>query len=84
MPDTLNMIQASEIKEFYNTRMAADGHRAEGLMDRLTSNAPDLASMIESAPPYQAQWEHETAESFFRDFHAQTGASQTSTPRYTS
>ena len=84
MPDTLNMIQTSEIKEFYNTRMAPDSRKAEGLMDRLTGIAPDLASMIEAAPPYQVHWEQETADAFFQAFHAKAGASQTTKPRYTS
>lgn len=84
MPDTLEMIQKSEIKEFYNTRMVTGGQKAEGLMERLTTLAPDLATMIEAAPPYRSQWEHETADAFFQAFHDQIGASQTSTPRYTS
>ncbi|MEM7360715.1 MAG: toll/interleukin-1 receptor domain-containing protein [Pseudomonadota bacterium] len=82
LPHELSMIQKFEIKEFYNTRMVRGGNLAEGLFQRISEEAVNLAAMIENAPPFQQDWLQEAAEAFFETFYQGERVGQTAPPRF--
>ena len=82
VPPELAMIQKFEIKDFYNTRMHPQSPLLEGLYEALRVKVPDLAAMIEAAPPFQDHWPQEAAEAFFEAFHQHQAARQASPPRF--
>lgn len=83
LPPTLKMIQNFEIKDYFNTRMNPESPLAEGLYDRLKQKVPDLAEMIETAPPYRDEWPIEAAEELYELFHQRQSVSQNTRPMYT-
>ncbi len=82
-PPDLRHIQHFEIQKSFNVRMARDSPRAEELDADLTAQAPAIAACIINAPTWRKAWPKQAAADFFRRFHQQAEAVQTTVPRFT-
>jgi hypothetical protein len=81
-PETLGYIEKLEIQNFYNTRMREDSELAEQLSEALGVHAPGVASAIESAPAWAAEWPEDAARRLFDAFYRPAGPSQDRVPRF--
>jgi hypothetical protein len=83
IPEDLRMIQAFEIKKYFNPRMRKDSKKAEGLYDVLMEKAESLAELVEGAPNWRPQWSKEAVDDFLQLFKKQLLPANASRPRFT-
>jgi len=82
MPINLSSIQKFEIQDCFNVKMSTDSPRAEVISEKLKPLGKSLASAIDNSPSWQADWQIESMNACYNQFHIQVQAQQTQTPKF--
>jgi hypothetical protein len=81
IPAKLAAAQQLVVKPYFNSRMPADGEKAEKLADEIAQHAPGIAGAIRAAPRWQKGWPRAASAQLLRAFNAQQ-QSQRTLPRF--
>ena len=77
----MGMIQAVDLSEWANVRMAVDSPAAEQLSARVREWAPCIKHAIDIAPPPDPRWVSISAEQFVAQYYSPAPV-QSSVPRW--
>jgi len=82
LPDALKHIQAFDLKNCFNVRMARNSPRAEELDAELTAQAAAIATCVRGAPQWRKAWPQKAASTFFKQLKARS-ATRPVLPKFT-
>jgi len=83
LPDDLGTCQRLELERYFNPYLSEKSLARERMHEEIKRAAIGLSDMIENAPPFQAKWPGDTAQSFFDAYFDRNAPRQSTPPCYT-